>query len=77
MTLTDLPDAELRFELSGNALGSRVAAIARAILRRRKAERLAEWLKRHGWLGALLAAVRSAGLFPASEKTKRSRGPLN
>jgi hypothetical protein len=63
MALTDFSDAELRLKLSGDALGSRRAAIARAILRRRKAERLAEWLKRHGRLGALVTAVRSVAFF--------------
>jgi hypothetical protein len=56
MALTNFSDAELRSKLSGDEVGSRRAAIAQAILRRRKAERFAEWLKRHNWLGALVAA---------------------
>jgi hypothetical protein len=74
MALTDFSDADLRFKLSSDALGSRRAAIARAILRRRKAERLAEWLKRHGWLGVLVAAVRSSAFFLLPKKLNPHEG---
>jgi hypothetical protein len=63
MALTDLSDEELRTKLSAAELGSKRAATAQAILRRRKAERLNEWLKRHSWLAALATIVGSVAFF--------------
>jgi len=43
------------------------ATIARAILRRRRQERFQAWLKRHAWLGAIIAAIGLAGIFSLSK----------
>jgi hypothetical protein len=61
MALTDLSDEELRTKL--DELGSKRAATAQAILRRRKAERFNEWLKRHSWLAALVTIIGSVAFF--------------
>jgi hypothetical protein len=61
--LHELSDAELKKRLSSGVLGEKKAEIARAILRRRRKERIQTWLKRHAWLGALLAAIGLAGIF--------------
>jgi hypothetical protein len=63
MALTDLSDEELRTKLSADELGSKRAATAQAILRRRKADRFNEWLKRHSWLSGLATIVGSIAFF--------------
>jgi hypothetical protein len=42
----ELPDDELKEKLASAELGEKKAAIARATLRRRRRERVQEWLKR-------------------------------
>jgi hypothetical protein len=63
MALNDLSNEELTSKLSADQLGAKRAAVANAILRRRKAERFKEWLERHGWLARGIAAVRSVTFF--------------
>ena len=55
--LHELSDKELREKLSTGELSDKKATIARALLRRRRQERFQAWLKRHAWLGAILAAI--------------------
>jgi hypothetical protein len=53
----ELPDDELKEKLASAELGEKKAAIARATLRRRRRERVQEWLKRHGWFAGVLASL--------------------
>jgi hypothetical protein len=65
--LHELPDKELREKLSTGELSDKKATIARALLRRRRQERFQAWLKRHAWLGAILAAIGLVGIFSLSK----------
>jgi hypothetical protein len=55
--LHELSDDELKAKLTSGELGERKAAIARATLRRRRRERIQEWLKRHALLAAVLGSL--------------------
>jgi len=59
----ELSDKQLSEKLSSGELSEKKATIARAILRRRRQERLQAWFKRHGWLPAVLAALGLASFF--------------
>jgi hypothetical protein len=61
--LHEFSDKELREKLASDELSEKKAAIARAILRRRRQDRLQAWFKRHGWLAAILAALGLASVF--------------
>jgi hypothetical protein len=65
--LHELSDKELREKLSTGELSDKKAAIARALLRRRRQERFQAWLKRHAWLGGILAAIGLVGIFSVSK----------
>ncbi len=65
--LHELSDRELREKLSTGELSDKKATIARALLRRRRQERFQAWLKRHVWLGAILAAIGLAGIVSLSK----------
>jgi hypothetical protein len=60
--LHELSDRKLREKLSTGELSDKKATIARALLRMRRQERLQAWLKRHVWLGAILAAIGLTGI---------------
>jgi hypothetical protein len=65
MPLHELPDDELKEKLSAGELSDKKAAIAEAVLRHRRIERIQAWLKRHAWLAALVGALGlSAWLLP-------------
>jgi hypothetical protein len=74
MALTDLSDKEIGSKLSGGELGSRRTAIAQAILRRRKNDKAAAWLRRHGWLEAIISALGLAALFLPKKPGPRNEG---
>ena len=57
MPLHERSDDELREKLSSGDLGDKKTAMAEAVLRRRRADRIQEWLKKHVWLGALVGAL--------------------
>jgi len=61
--LHELSDKELRENLASGELSDKKALTARALLRRRRQERVQAWLKRHAWMGAILAAIGLAGVF--------------
>jgi hypothetical protein len=65
--LHELSDKELREKLSRGELSDKKVTIARAILRRRRQERFQTWIKRHVWLGAILAAIGLASIFSLSK----------
>ena len=74
MSLHEETDAELKAKLSSGELGDKKMAVAEAVLRRRRAERIQEWLQRHVWLEALVAALGLTALVgsrpsPASNDT--------
>ena len=74
MSLHEETDAELKAKLSSGELGDKKTAVAEAVLRRRRAERIQEWLQRHVWLEALVAALGLTALVglrpsPASNDT--------
>jgi hypothetical protein len=65
MPLHERPDDELKEKLSAGELSDKKAAIAKAVLRHRRIERIQAWLKRHAWLAALVGALGlSAWLLP-------------
>jgi hypothetical protein len=65
MSLHERSDDELKEKLSSGDLGDKKKAIAEAVLRHRRIERLQAWLKRHAWLVALVGALGlSAWLLP-------------
>jgi hypothetical protein len=66
--LHELPDNELREKLASGELGDKKAVTARAVLRRRRRERIQVWLKKHAWLGTILAAIGLAGIFAVSQR---------
>ena len=57
MPLHERSDDELTEKLSSGDLGDKKTAMAEAVLRRRRADRIQEWLKKHVWLGALVGAL--------------------
>ena len=61
--LHELSDKELREKLASGDLSDKKANIARATLRKRRQEHVQAWLKRHAWVGAILAAIGLAGVF--------------
>jgi len=65
--LHELCDKALREKLATGEISDKKAAIARALLRRRRQERFQAWLKRHAWLGAILAAIGLVGIFSLSK----------
>ena len=64
LALHELSDKELREKLSTGELSDKKAAIARALLRRRRPKAFSE---RHAWLGAILAAIGLVGIFSLSK----------
>ena len=67
MSLHEETDAELKAKLSSGELGDKKTAVAEAVLRRRRAERTREWLKKHAWMGALVGALGfTAWLWPTA-----------
>ena len=57
MPLHDRSDDELKEKLSSGELGDKKTAVAEAVLRHRRTERMEAWLKRHVWLAALVGAL--------------------
>jgi hypothetical protein len=70
--LHELSNKEMRGKLSSGELSDKKATVARALLRRRRQERLQAWLKRHVWLGAILGAIGLAGIFSISKAVLRT-----
>ena len=65
MAIIDRSDDELKAMLAAGMLGERRTEVARALLKRRRLDRLQDWLSRHSWVAGLFAAVGiSAFLFP-------------
>ena len=52
MSLHARSDDELKEKLSSGELGDKKTAIAEAVLRHRRTERMQAWLKRHVWFAA-------------------------
>lgn len=57
MVLHEHSDEALKDKLATGELGSKKAAVAEAVLRRRRAERVQSWLGKHPLLGTLLGAL--------------------
>jgi hypothetical protein len=75
--LHEFSDEELRRNLASGELGDKKAVTAHAVLRRRRRERIQAWLKKHAWLGTILAAIGLAGIFAVispMRPNKRLRG---
>ena len=65
MSILDRSDDELKAMLATGMLGEKRTKAAKAVLKRRRLDRLQDWLSRHSWIAALIAAVGiSAFLFP-------------
>jgi len=64
----ELSDKELREKLARGDLSDKKVNIARATLRRRRQERFQTWLKRHAWVGAILAAIGLASFFATARR---------
>jgi hypothetical protein len=57
MSLHARSDDELKEKLSSGELGDKKTAIAEAVLRHRRTERMQSWLKRHVWFAALVGTL--------------------
>ena len=57
MPLHERSDDELKEKLSSGELGEKKTAVAEAVLRRRRTERMQAWLQKHVWLAALVGAL--------------------
>jgi hypothetical protein len=57
----ELPNDQLRKKLAGGELSDKNAVTARAVIRRRRRERIQAWLQRHAWVGVIFAAIRLGG----------------
>ena len=77
MTLHEQPTEELKRQLADGLLGPKKAAVAEATLRRRRSERIQDWLQRHPWLSAMAAALGLAGLFVRSSNRPSKGGGDN
>jgi hypothetical protein len=66
--LHELPDKVLREKLTSGELSDKKSATARAVLRRRRRERVQASFNRHAWLGAVLAAIGLASIFAISNR---------
>jgi hypothetical protein len=65
MAIHERSDDELKAMLAAGVLGAKRSKTAQAVLKRRRLDRLQDWLSRHSWIAALIAAVGiSAFLFP-------------
>ena len=51
MPLHERSDEELKDKLSSGELSQKKTAVAEAVLKRRRTERIKAWLKRHVWFG--------------------------
>jgi hypothetical protein len=68
MALHERSDDELKEKLSSGELGDKKTAIAEAVLRHRRTERMQAWLNRHAWL---------AGSWTWADRIKGSHGQSN
>ena len=66
--LREFSDEELRNKLASGELSDKKTFTARAVLRRRRRERIQGWLKRHKWLAAILTAIGLAGILAVSQR---------
>ena len=57
MPLHERSDEELKDKLSSGELSQKKTAVAEAVSKRRRTERIEAWLKRHVWLAALVGAL--------------------
>ena len=57
MSLHEHSDAELKAKLFSGELGDKKTAMAEAVLRHRRAEKIKAWLTRHAWVGGLVAVL--------------------
>jgi hypothetical protein len=64
MTLHEQMTEELKRQVATGSLSSKKEAKAEAVLRRRRSERIREWLDRHAWLGGLAALFGLARFLP-------------
>ena len=71
MSLHEDTDAELKAKLSSGELGDKKTAMAEAVLRHRRNERIQDWLQRHAWLGALVAALGLTALVGLTATNKQ------
>jgi hypothetical protein len=69
MALHERSDDELKAKLFSGELGEKKSAVAEAVLRHRRAERMKAWLQKHAWLAALVGALGlTALLLPTVRK---------
>lgn len=57
MTLHEQSTENLKRQVSDGSLSPKKEARAEAVLRRRRAERIGEWLGRHRWIAGLVALL--------------------
>ena len=69
MPLHDRSDDELKEQLSSGDLAQETA-VAEAVLRHRRTERMQAWLKRHAWLAALVGALGLTALLLPTVRNK-------
>ena len=64
MTLHKQTTEELKRQVADGTLSPKKEARAEAVLRRRRTERIRDWLGRHAWLGVLVALFGLARFLP-------------
>jgi hypothetical protein len=69
MTLHEQPTDELKRQVADRSLSPKKTARAEAVLRRRRAEHISDWLGRHAWIGAFVALLGLAR-FLSQPRTK-------
>jgi hypothetical protein len=70
MSLHERSDDELKEKLSSGELGEKRSAVAEAVLRHRRAERMKGWLQKHAWLAALVGALGLTALLLPTVRNK-------
>ena len=70
MSLHERSDDELKEKLSSGELGEKKSAVAEAVLRHRRAERMKAWLQKHAWLAALVGALGLTALLLPTVRNK-------
>jgi hypothetical protein len=71
MSLHERSDEELKEKLSSGELGDKRKAVAEAVLRRRRTERMQAWLQNHAWLAALVGALGLTALLLPTVRNKK------
>ena len=68
----ELPNDQLRAKLAGGELSDK-KLLPRAVIRRRRRERIQAWLQRHARVGAIFAAIGLGGFVTLGPRAHPNR----